>query len=706
MNKSPTILTIITLLSLSMITPSIVFADPLATSAKDWQYTNGNSWAWNYSPETQINKNNLDQLEVKWIFPLEPRSSASPKMSLGAINEGTTTPPIVANGRVYVTTNYLRTYAIDANTGKLSWVHNYVVDFEDLENRLPVLSPAHAGALGIINAHLHGIRYWEGGNALLINGQACDFYGVDATTGTTSFWVKDLCLDVPGNLYKYRQGTASQDGVATYEAGNQFIYYLPGAMHSFIFNGDARAVMMGIDMETHQILWRIYNFPPQDRPTKDWALQECDIGYFQDIPCSTVAAQAPENLEWDWAQPNEPPSIYGGVTATWGVTATVDEETGVLYTQTGNQGPFTYIGATPGPRLYGSTIMAIDLNKGERVWWLQPFPRDPYDYDCDYDGILADVQDLGKVYIKGCKEGRLYVLDAATGEPIYITDVIDEQYQWGQISEAGTKEPNDGGVKYHLNDPFSHYDMREMESPDNSNYCGRPCPLYPMFLNGIFATDTTYDPETETLYHYAAALQATLQNSPPPTEGGSTAVYQMSPIMNTTIVSRDVATGQVNWTWFYGASMQRAHMVVTHDLLFSGFTDGRIRFFDKASGEELGDLNLGSDILVGPTIGEDSKGNPMIFSMIGVGAAGAPAFGGITPVVPGTVVGIGLSERAGGEVSTTTMTSTVATTQTQTTTMTSQITETVGMPAEITYAAVAVAVIAIIAAAVLVTRRK
>ena len=349
--------------------------------------------------------------------------------------------------------------------------------------------------------------------------------------------------------------------------------------------------------------------------------------------------------------------------------------------------------------------------KGKRIWWLQPFPRDPYDYDCDWDGILAEVSGLGKVYIKGCKEGRLYVLDAMTGKPHYVIDVIDEQYQWGQITKAGTLEPWQGGVKYHLNDPFSYYDMREMNSPDNSKYCGQPCELYQMFLNGIFGTDTTYDPTTQMLYHYATALQGRVLNSSSPQVDQAASAFMTMPISNTTIVARDVATGKVNWTWFYPTSQQRAHMVVSQDLLFSGFTDGYLRFFDKSTGAKLREMNLGSDIKVGPTIGHDSDGNSMIFVMVGVGGYVA----GIMPVLPGTVVGIGLSEVASGEVRTITQTTTVATTKTQTSTITSTsppstttvISEVlVGMPTEITYVAVAIGIIAVIAASLLVTRKR
>src|SRR3972149_2165407 len=118
------VLAILVLLSFSTFIPAIAFAAPLADTAKDWQYVNGNSWGWNYSPETQINKSSVKNLEVKWIFPLQGKSSVSPAMAFiqsGLGGEGSTTPPIVRNGKVFVTTNFMRTIAIEAKTGKEAW---------------------------------------------------------------------------------------------------------------------------------------------------------------------------------------------------------------------------------------------------------------------------------------------------------------------------------------------------------------------------------------------------------------------------------------------------------------------------------------------------------------------------------------------------------------------------------------------------------
>ncbi len=743
------ILTLLTILAFSIFTPAMVFAAPLATDAKDWQHVNGNSWAWNYSPETQITKDNVDQLEVKWLYPLESATTALPAIRAVTTSEGTSTPPIVTGGKVYVTTNFLRTIALDGATGKELWRYNYNINATDLQKRLP---------LKIGSGHLHGFRYWAAGNALLVTGLACDFYGIDANTGKNSFWVKDLCKDIPGNLYPYSGGieiTSAQAEIATYEKGRLFIFILPGSMHSGGHAGDGRHTTLGINMDTKQIVWRVFSFPPEDVPTKDWALQECSTGWFRDIPCSTVAAKAPQNLEWDWAQPGEKPSIYGGVTANWGQPV-VDEDTGTLYTQTGNQGPYTYVGFTPGPRLYGSTIMAIDMSNGKRLWWQQPMPRDMWDYDCNWSGMLIDSQTLGgKVYVKGCKEGRFFVLDTKTGKPIQMIDVINEQYQWGQITKAGTLEGWQGGIKYHTTDPLSNYDMKVIKAPENSTYCGVPCEQYPAWANGIFATDMSYDPTTGTVYHYANGLQATIFSSGGPDQPGWSpdkpnfyvGKYRLE-ISNTTLVARDLATGKVKWTKFYPLYLQRSAMTITPDMVVTGFSDGYLRFFDKNTGQTLREMNLGSYLQIAFTTGQDAKGNQLIYSVLTQGSRAHQL------TAPGTVVGIGLSSSAAKAATTTmtttatttavstttttsistttsattitttsattstitttsatTVTSTSATTITsnapaQTTTVVSSVTESTGLPSEVTYAAVGVAVIALIAAAVLAMRKK
>ncbi|MDP7445476.1 MAG: hypothetical protein QGF64_07410, partial [Candidatus Poseidoniia archaeon] len=162
---------------------------------------------------------------------------------------------------------------------------------------------------------------------------------------------------------------------------------------------------------------------------------------------------------------------------------------------------------------------------------------------------------------------------------------------------------------------------------------------------------------------------------------------------------------------------------------------------DKDNGDVLNEIGVGSAVVIQATVGHDGNGESKIFTVLGATRlAGAANYGlkGQTSV-PGTMAAFGLSAKAAAQAVTTTVTSTSRTTQTltstttsvststktsvstsvttsvstsvapaktQTATVTSEVTEEVGMSSTVTYAAIAVAVIAIIGAAVLYTRKQ
>jgi outer membrane protein assembly factor BamB len=246
--------------------------------------------------------------------------------------------------------------------------------------------------------------------------------------------------------------------------------------------------------------------------------------------------------------------------------------------------------------------------------------------------------------------------------------------------------------------------------------------VYPNWTNGVFLSDRAFDPETQTYILYEGAQWAMVleEHSYFPGEtnykGGNLFTTFRGLPVNATLVARDLATGKVKWTWFYQPTMQRAAPIISGGMVITGWPDGIMRFFDKDTGKLLHQTSIGAPVVVQPTIGKDSAGDSKIFVLAGPSGplgVGDARFGlaGLSRV-PGTIIALGLSGRAA---QTTTVTSTSASTTTstvvstqpaKTTTVTSQITQTVGLPSEVTYAAVAVAVIAIIAAAVLTTRKK
>jgi outer membrane protein assembly factor BamB len=693
--------------------PALAFAAPIGATAEDWTYPSGNSWAHNYSPQTQINTNNVDNLEVKWIFPLGSMGLAPDALQSISLRDTTTIPPVIYDGKVFIRTNFGRMYSIDAETGKQLWTYDYTLDMEEVRTRIPDLSPS-------LSFNHHGIRYWESENVILDQGVACDFFGVNIETGEEKFRVKDLCVDIPGNMYP-RYGGGDITVIATYEKGRQFVTVTAGTMHSTLRAPDSRHVTMGISMDTYDVEWRVFGAPPHGVLTKDWALQECDIGYFHIYSCTSVAAQNRAGLEWDFALEGEPPSVYAGVTANWGQPL-IDEDTGMFYTETGNQGPYSNMSLAPGPRLYGSAIYAVDLDTGQRAWWLQPFPHDPYDYDCNWGGFLADNPTLGKVYVKGCKEGVFYVIDAETGVPVYTKDSIQEMIdrnQIGPLLQPGDPSPGGaiGGMYiFYRPDPNSYHDMREWnwiswpatQPGEKGEWYTLPVTVVPSWSNGHFVTDMSFDPTTQTLYHFAAAAPRIIREEFPSLLGNKLFNTARYPVANESIVARDLTTGDIKWTFYHDYSQSRAAITLTGGMAFTGFTNGDLQFLSSDTGELLHTMNMGAALTVQPTIGKDSSGDSKIFTIVGATArAGQPPFGmaGLTKV-PGTLVAIGLSDAAEqAQTVTTTSVSTVSSTNTVSVSVTESVTEEVGLSSTITYAAIAVAVIAVIGAAVLITRK-
>jgi hypothetical protein len=182
----------------------------------------------------------------------------------------------------------------------------------------------------------------------------------------------------------------------------------------------------------------------------------------------------------------------------------------------------------------------------------------------------------------------------------------------------------------------------------------------------------SYDPETGTVFHFANALQATIFNSGGPEMSGwdpakprfYTGQYHLD-ISNTTLASRDLATGEVKWTHFYDLYLQRSAMTILPDMVFTGFSDGYLRFFDKNTGDVLRELNLGSYLQIEFTTGQTTKGDQMIYGILAQGERAHQL------TAPGTVVGIGLSEKAAADVKTTTVPTTRSTTVTTTSVSTS-----------------------------------
>src|SRR5215475_520972 len=78
-----------------------------------WKIVHGNTSGNHYSSLTQIDTNNVHQLEVAWEFHTGDADTAA--------HSQIQCNPIILNGVMYATYPMLKVFAIDAATGKEKW---------------------------------------------------------------------------------------------------------------------------------------------------------------------------------------------------------------------------------------------------------------------------------------------------------------------------------------------------------------------------------------------------------------------------------------------------------------------------------------------------------------------------------------------------------------------------------------------------------
>jgi alcohol dehydrogenase (cytochrome c) len=136
-----------------------------------------------------------------------------------------------------------------------------------------------------------------------------------------------------------------------------------------------------------------------------------------------------------WPQDTDAWKIGGG--SSW-ITGSYDPELDLMFWGTGNPAPWASQ-SRPGDNLYTASILALRPKTGEMVWYYQTTPGDQYDYDANWEVILAELDVAGakrKVAMQLNRNGFLYVLDRTNGQLISAKPF--EKVNWASgIDETG-----------------------------------------------------------------------------------------------------------------------------------------------------------------------------------------------------------------------------------------------------------------------------
>jgi quinoprotein glucose dehydrogenase len=345
------------------------------TTDGEWRTWGGDLGVTRYAPLDQITPENFNKLQIAWRFKTDNLGSR-PDFNLQ-------TTPLMIGGVLYGTAGEHRNaVAIDAVTGELKWMHRL-----DEGKRAQMSSRRLSG---------RGVGYWtdgQGDERIYYVTIGYQLVGLNAKTGKP---LNDFGVNGVVDLKKENDqdldpitGEIAWNG-APVVAKNVVIV---GAAHragsaprSRI---NAKGYIRGFDAKTGKRLWIFHTIP-----------------------------QAGEFGNNTWLKESY---AYTGNTGVW-TQMTVDEELGIVYLPVEIPTGDYFGGHRHGNNLFAESLVALNLQTGERIWHYQFVHHPIWDYDVPCAPILADITVNGRkipAIAQPTKQGFLFVFDRRTGEPVW-----------------------------------------------------------------------------------------------------------------------------------------------------------------------------------------------------------------------------------------------------------------------------------------------
>ena len=398
----------------------------------DWAFIYGNTMGQRYSPLDQINAENFEQLEEAWIWD----GSDFPNVNARAT-------PIYVNGKLISVAGERRhVVATDAGTGETiwSWVepetfrweysmrknHGKGVAYANVDGRdvIYVITPAF---------FLHALDA-ETGQPLEGFGGSVPIEGFPET-GTV-----DLLAHL-GHEYDPERGVPLEVG------------YITSSSPAIVVNG---VIVVGNSAEQG------YNQSRQEMIPGDILAFDARTGAFKwkfDVlpGPGEFGHDTWENDAWEWT----------GDISSW-APLSADPERGIVYIPTNGATQDFWGGFRPGNNLFSTSLIALDVQTGERVWHYQLVHHDIWNYDTPQVPVLLDVtvdgEDIPAV-VQVTKQAFAYAFNRETGEPIW------------PIEERPVPASHIPGEKLSETQPFptrpAPYDMQGMLEDDLMDFTPR-----------------------------------------------------------------------------------------------------------------------------------------------------------------------------------------------------------------------------------------
>ena len=341
----------------------------------EWRTYGGDLGSTRYAALDQITAENFNDLEMVWRFNtanLGPNPDFNYQVT-----------PLMVDGVLYATAGSRRNaVALDAATGEMLWVYR--------------LDEGERGANAIRRMSGRGVAYWtdgQGDDRIFLVTIGYQLVALDAATGRP---IQEF----------------GDDGIVDLKANNdQFIDPLTGEIG---WNG---APLVARDVVVIGAAHRSGSAPPSRENIKGY-IRGFDVRTGERKWIFHTIPQSGEFGRDTWLNDS---AVYTGNTGVWTNLAVV-EELGIAYLPIEIPTGDYYGGHRPGDNLFGESLVAVDLETGERLWHFQFVHHPIWDYDVPCPPILIDISVDGreiKAVAQPTKQGWVYVFDRVTGEPVW-----------------------------------------------------------------------------------------------------------------------------------------------------------------------------------------------------------------------------------------------------------------------------------------------
>ncbi len=514
----------------------------------EWHNFSNTGAEMHYSPVDQINGDTIGELGLAWYHDLP--------------SENTMTGPVMAEGKVFITTGHSRIRALDAVTGELIWEY-------DSGTR------ERAGHILRFGYGPKGLAYWNG--RVYIATHDGIVVALDAGSGEP-LWQQRT---VEAGELRYVNGPPRVfDGKVIIGHGGADIAPIRGYVDAF-------------DADTGERLWRFYTVPgnPAD-------------GFENE-----AMAMAAETWAGEWWQ-------WGGGGTAWNAFSH-DPELNHIYIGVGNGYPYNHTmrSAGEGDNLFLASIVAVDADTGDYKWHYQTTPAEQTDYTATQDMTLATLTIDGEerqVLIQAPKNGFLYVIDRTNGELISAEAIA--KVTWATHIDLETGRPVEvPGYRYHGKEMFELWPgLTGAHNWQPQSYSPRTGLVYvPVIERASLVGDEGLDldsPEAEAVLGMLAVHNLDVPGA-----------------RRSFLRAWDPVAQTLRWEVETPGDWPGGTLATAGDLVFQGRIDGKFTAYHAASGEVAWEFNAGVPVLA-PPISYAVDGRQYVTVLTGSGASGGGIF--------------------------------------------------------------------------------